>query len=92
MMVPVNDGEDNGKADDRHSSYTASHQGDGCETGGVTIREYVLERLRTDLSDAGSVEPTLHDLAAAWKERRTDFKLERGEKSWTEVFHEGHEW
>lgn len=59
---------------------------------GVTIREYVLERLRTDLSESGSVEPSLHDLAAAWKKRRTDFKLERGDKSWTEVFHEGHEW
>lgn len=59
---------------------------------GVTIRDYVLERLRTDLSVSASDEPSLHDLAAAWQERRSDFKLERGDKSWSEVFHEGHEW
>ena len=59
---------------------------------GVTIREYVLERLRSDLSTTGSGEPSLHDLAAAWKKRRPAFKLERGEKSWAEVLHEGHEW
>ena len=59
---------------------------------GVTIRDYVLDRLLPELTASVISEPSLPDLAAAWKERKQDFRLERGDKSWSEIFHEGHKW
>lgn len=59
---------------------------------GVTIRDYVLDRILPELMASTTAEPSLPDLAAAWKERKQSFRLERGDKSWTEVFHAGHKW
>ena len=59
---------------------------------GVTIREYILERIMPDLQSAATNEPSLADLAAAWEERRKNFKLERGDRSLREMIHDGHKW
>ncbi len=59
---------------------------------GVTIRDYVLDKIEPDLSESAADEPSLFELAAAWEERRKDFKLERGKRSFAEVIHEGHKW
>ena len=59
---------------------------------GVTIREYILERIMPDLQSAATNEPSLADLAAAWEERSKNFKLERGDRSLREMIHDGHKW
>ena len=59
---------------------------------GITIKDYVLEKIEPDLSAAPPSEPSLQELAAKWEERRKDFKLDRGDRSWSEVIHEGHKW
>ncbi len=59
---------------------------------GVTIRQYILERIMPDLQSSAKDEPSLADLAAAWEQRRKDFKLERGDRSLREMIHEGHKW
>lgn len=59
---------------------------------GITIREYVLEKILPELDASPSSEPSLQDLAAKWENRRKDFKLDRGERSWSDVTHEGHRW
>lgn len=59
---------------------------------GVTIKDYVLERITPDLSAAKSGDSSLRELAAAWEERRKDFKLERGDQTFTEIIHAGHKW
>jgi hypothetical protein len=59
---------------------------------GITIKDYVLEKLLPELDASRKDEPSLTELAAAWEERRKDFKLERGEQSLRDVIHEGHKW
>jgi plasmid stability protein len=59
---------------------------------GVTIKDYVLERITPDLNFSKSNEPSLAQLAADWEERSKGFKLGRGNRSLREVINEGHKW
>lgn len=59
---------------------------------GITIRDYVMEKILPDLDTAKRDEPSLQELAAAWEERRKEFRLERGGRSFPEITHEGHKW
>ena len=59
---------------------------------GVTIREYILERIMPDLQASRIGEPSLAELASAWEERRKGFRLERGDRNLREMIHEGHKW
>lgn len=59
---------------------------------GVTIKEYVLERILPDLNALSVNQPSLAQLAVAWEERRKNFRLERGDESFRQVLHDGHKW
>lgn len=59
---------------------------------GVTIKDYVMEKLAPDLEGAGTNEPSLAEMAAEWEKRREKFELGRGDRSWGEVIHDGHKW
>ncbi len=61
-------------------------------TRGVSIREYILERIMPDVNALAAAEPSLEQMAQAWEERRQGFKLERGSRSWSQVTHAGHKW
>jgi hypothetical protein len=57
---------------------------------GITIRDFVLEKIIPDLTTAIERESSLKDMASAWEKRRQEFKLDRGERSWAEIIHEDH--
>lgn len=59
---------------------------------GVTIKDYLIEKITPDLNTAKSGEPSLRELAARWEERRSEFKFERGDRNLRDVIHEGHKW
>lgn len=59
---------------------------------GLTIKDYVLDKLMPELSASIGSEESLPELATAWEERRKEFRLERGEQSMREIIHEGHKW
>jgi hypothetical protein len=59
---------------------------------GVTIKEYLLEKMSPDFSAAESSQRKLKQLAKEWEERRKDFRLERGDRSLREMIHEDHKW
>lgn len=59
---------------------------------GITIKDYLLEKITPDLNAEKSGKPSLKELAAAWEERRTAFALERGDRSLRDVIHDGHKW
>jgi hypothetical protein len=59
---------------------------------GISIKEYVLARLMPDVDAAISGKPTLRQLATAWEADRKGLKLDRGDRSFNEVIHEGHQW
>ncbi len=61
-------------------------------TRGVSIKEFVLEKLMPELDSARKAENSLKEMADAWVERSKEFKLERGGKSYREIAHEGHQW
>lgn len=59
---------------------------------GVTIKDFVLERILPDLGAALQGELTLAEQAKAWEVKRTQFHLGRGERSFGDVIHEDHKW
>lgn len=59
---------------------------------GVTIKDYLLEKIQLDLGFPASEEVPLSELAASWEKRRKEFRLERGKRSFGDVAHEGHKW
>jgi len=61
-------------------------------TQGVSLKEFVYGKLRPELESAKKAQNSLKEMADAWVERSKDFKLERGEKSFREIAHEGHKW
>jgi plasmid stability protein len=61
-------------------------------TRGVSIKEFVLEKLMPELDSARKAQNSLKEMADAWVERSKEFKLERSGKSLREIAHEGHQW
>jgi hypothetical protein len=59
---------------------------------GITIKDYILERIMPELSASVASEPSLRELAKAWEERRKDFRLDRGDRRVRDLIHEGHKW
>lgn len=61
-------------------------------TRGISIKEFVLDKLMPELDSAKKAQNSLKEMADAWAERSKEFKLERGGKSVREIAHEGHKW
>jgi hypothetical protein len=59
---------------------------------GITMKDYVLEKISPELDAAMKDGPSIRELADAWEERRKDFRLERGKRSFSEITHDGHKW
>lgn len=59
---------------------------------GITIKEYVLDKLLPELEASENTQPTLRELANQWEQRKSEFKLERGNRGVREIFHEDHKW
>jgi hypothetical protein len=59
---------------------------------GVTVKDFVLGQLRPALFSTREDREEFRKLAAAWEKRREEFTLNRGDKTWREIIHEGHKW
>jgi len=59
---------------------------------GVTIKDFVLSRIASELDQADTGKIRLLADMDDWERTRKKLKLKRGSKSIREVIHEGHKW
>lgn len=59
---------------------------------GVTIKDFVLSRIADEIDQADTGKVRLLTDIDDWEQTRKGLKLERGEKPFREVIHEGHKW
>lgn len=59
---------------------------------GVTIKNFILNRIEPELTRIESGREQLRRAAEAWEVTRQNLTLQRGEKGFHEIFHSGHKW
>ena len=59
---------------------------------GMSLRDFVLSQLRPILFEARENREEFRKAMDAWSETRKGLKLERGNRSWHEIIHDGHKW
>lgn len=59
---------------------------------GLTIKDFILNCIAPELTRVESGREQLRRSAEAWEMTRQNLTLERGDKSYHEIIHDGHKW
>lgn len=59
---------------------------------GLTIKDFILNCIAPELTRVESGREQLRRSAEAWEVTRQNLTLERGDKSYHEIIHDGHKW
>lgn len=59
---------------------------------GLTIKDFILNCIAPELTRVESGREQLRRSAEAWEVTRQNLTLERGDKSYHEILHDGHKW